>query len=184
MTVVGFLFSVMPMDRHASRYLVALVLVLPFMLLVVGNFVGTRWLALMLCPLVASYAVSGWLAYEPFVDGVRIVDAGWEHNEARLLRELSRRGIRFGIADYWAAYRLTFMFQEQVIVVPLHESQDRYAPYRRALSEGSRYAYIFDPLRSEESTATSQSQIAVGLEEQFKVGPFDVYIVRRAGGSS
>lgn len=184
MTVVGFLFSVMPMDRHASRYLVSLVLVLPFMLLIVGVFVRTRWLALMLCPLVASYAASGWLAYEPFVDGVRIVDAGWEHNEAQLLSELSRRGIRYGVADYWAAYRLTFMFQEQVIVVPLHESQDRYPAYRRAFSQVSRHAYIFDPRRSEESAATSRSQIAEGLEERFTVGPFEVYVVRRTGGST
>lgn len=183
-TIGGFLSSVMPMDHFSSRYLVSLVLVTPFLLGVSIHAVRTRLVLAMVAPMIVSFAVSGWLGYEPFVQGLRIVDAGLEANEAELLRELNRRGVKFAMADYWGAYRLTFMFKEQVVVVPLHDSQDRYAPYRREFSRAPRYAYIFDHRRSEESHDTVTSHVAQGLEDQFSVGPFDVYLVQQIGTSS
>lgn len=183
-TVAGFLLSVMPMDHFASRYLVSLVLVSPFLLAVLVHAVRSRWALALVVPMVMSFGISGWLGYEPFVQGLRIVDAGLEANEARLLGELKRRDVKFAMADYWAAYRLTFMFGEQVVVVPMHESQDRYAPYRREFSRAPRFAYIFDHRRSEESQQTVADHVAQGLEEQFSVGPFDVYVIRRDKPSS
>jgi hypothetical protein len=178
-TVAGFMVSVMPMDHYASRYLVSLVLVAPFLLAVTIHWIRSRWALLLVAPMAASFAVSGWLGYEPFVKGLRIENAALDVNEAQLLSELNRRGLRYAIADYWAAYRLTFMFKEHVIVVPVHESQDRYATYRREFSKAPRYAYIFDHRRSEESQQTVQHRVAQGQEELFVVGPFDVYVLRR-----
>jgi hypothetical protein len=178
-TVVGFLLSVMPMDHFASRYLVSLILVLPYLLATTAWLIRPVHLLALVAPLLASYAVSGWLGYEPFVRGFRIVDADWEFNETQLLSELSRRGISHAMADYWAAYRLTFLWKEGVEVVPVHGSQDRYAPYRQAFFKANRIAYIYDHRRSEESPQTVQSRVAQGCEEQFSVGGFDVYVLER-----
>ncbi len=180
-TLVGFLFSVMPMDHYSSRYLVSLVLVAPFLFAVTAHLVRKAVLLAIMLPMLASFAVSGWLGYEPFVKGIRIVDAGLEVNEARLLRELKRQHIAYAMADYWAAYRLTFMFKEEVIVVPVHESQDRYAPYRRAFLRADDIAQIYDHRRSDESLRAVRKRAANGLVEQFTIGGFDVYRVSRRG---
>ncbi len=178
-TIVGFLLSVMPMDHYASRYLVSLILVAPFLFAVLAHIVSARLLFALMVPMLASFAVSGWLGYEPFVKGIRIVDAGLDADESRLLSELKRRNIAYALADYWAAYRLSFMFKEQVVVVPLHESQDRYAAYRQDFGRARNYAYIYDHRRSEESQQTVESRVANGLEEKFSVGGFDVYRISR-----
>ena len=183
-TIAGFLLSVMPIDHYASRYLVSLVLLAPFLFGVIAHVIQPRVLLALMAPMIASFAVSGWLGYEPLTKGIRIVDGGLQANEAQLLRELNHRGVKYAMADYWTAYRLTFMFQEGVTVVPVHESQDRYAPYRRELFKASRYAYIFDHIRSEESQATVNSRVAEGQEDRFTIGPFDIYVLRRMGDSS
>lgn len=177
-TVAGFLLSVMPMDHFASRYLVSLTLVLPFLLAVLAFTVRKALLGVLMLPLIASYAVSGWLGYGPVVKGLRIIDAGLEFHEAQLLGELDRRGIGFAMADYWAAYRLTYMFKERVVVVPVHQSQDRYPPYRRGFLQARRFAYIYDHRRSEESPQTVALRVSQGQEDRFTVGGFDVYILR------
>jgi hypothetical protein len=182
-TLGGFLFSVMPIDLYASRYLTSLILVAPLLLAVVADAVRPLRLLAIVAPMIASFAVSGWLGYEPFVQGLRILDAGLERDEAVLLRELERRKIAYATADYWASYRLTFMFQERVTVVPIHEEQDRYAPYRRAFFQTSRYAYIFDHRRSEESRETVEKRVNSGREERFSVGGFDVYLLSKPAGA-
>jgi hypothetical protein len=182
-SLAGFLLSVMPMDHFASRYLVSLVLVAPFLFAVVARRVRPWVLGAIMAPMLVSFAVCGWLGYEPLVDGLRVVDARLEHDEEQLLRELQKRGIKVAMADYWAAYRLTFLFKEAVIVIPMHESQDRYSPYRRRFSAAARFAYIYDHKRSEESQQTVDTHVADGLEEKFSVGNFDAYVVRRDNSS-
>jgi len=182
-SLAGFLMSVMPMDHFASRYLVSLVLVAPFIFAVVACRVKPWVLGVMMAPMLVSFAACGWLGYEPLVDGLRVVDARLEHDEAQLLRELQKRGIKVAMADYWAAYRLTFLFKEAVVVIPMHESQDRYFPYRRRFVAAARFAYIYDHKRSEESQQTVDEHVADGLEEKFSVGDFDAYVVRRDSNS-
>ena len=65
----------------------------------------------------------------------------------------------------------------------MHESQDRYSPYRRRFSAAARFAYIYDHKRSEESQQTVDTHVADGLEEKFSVGNFDAYVVRRDNSS-
>jgi hypothetical protein len=178
-TIAGFLLSVMPMDRLAARYLVALVLVSPFALAVPAWWLKRHQFLAAMLPIVVASTVSGWIGFEPLVRGLRIVDARWERDEARLLKELERRGIRHAIADYWAAYRLTFMFQERVIVVPTHASQDRYPAYREAFLGAPRYAYLYDRSRSGESRETVQARTRHGLRERFEVGSFEAFVMER-----
>jgi hypothetical protein len=128
-------------------------------------------------PVVVSFFVNGWLGYEPCVKGHRIVDTQSTRSEAWLKDELARRSIRHAVADYWAAYRLTFLFGESTLVVPIHEKQDRYSPYRKAVKRATRFAYIYDRKRSLESLQTVMSRVDRGLAEHFEVGDFDVYIL-------
>jgi hypothetical protein len=179
-TVAGFLLSVMPMDHYSSRYLVAIVLVTPFVFAPVAALVRPAVLVCWIAPMVASFAVCGWLGYEPCVQGVRILDTHSSETEAHLARELARRHIEYAQADYWAAYRLTFMFKEAVKVVPIHAQQDRYAPYRNGFSRAGVYAYIYDHRRSEESPNTIASRIGCEPSERFSIGDFDVYVVQRS----
>ena len=179
-TSAGFLLSVMPMDHYSSRYLVAMVLVVPFTVAPLAALAKKTLMLGILLPMVLSFATCGWLGYEPCVKGLRIVDANWSQSETRLQQELNRRGVKYAEADYWAAYRLTFMFQEGVTVVPIHSKQDRYAPYRQAFDRAPSYAYIFDRHRSEESQETVAKHVGQGLVEHFSVGDFDVYLVNRA----
>lgn len=178
-TIAGFLLSVMPMDKYSSRYLVAIVLVVPFVFAPAVYRARPLAGACLLAPLVASFAVSGWLGYEPCVRGLRIVDAHWSQDELALKRELLLRQVRYAEADYWAAYRLTFMFQEAVKVVPIHPEQDRYSPYRDGFATAVKYAYIYDHRRSDESAETLRAHASADPLERFSVGNFDVYLQRR-----
>ena len=54
-----------------------------------------------------------------------------EPSARELLACLEGHGIDAASADYWIAYRLTYLSAERVIVVPFDREQDRYAPYRR-----------------------------------------------------
>lgn len=41
---------------------------------------------------------------------------------------LTRNGIRGGYAEYWTAYKLTFVAQEEIVIAPI-DGIDRYPPY-------------------------------------------------------
>ena len=54
---------------------------------------------------------------------------------------LERQGLRAARADYWIAYRLTFLAQERMIIAP-DLSQDRYIPYQRMVDSAPRRVRI------------------------------------------
>jgi hypothetical protein len=150
-TLLGFSLSVMVMDRLSARYLVAIVLMAPFALMPAMTALGPRRFAALLAPYLLSITVAGWLGYGGEVHGFSIVRADGRASDELALRDLLRaRGISAGIADYWVAYRLTFLFDEHAIIIPRHPQLDRYAPYRARVAAQSRVAYIFDPWRSKE----------------------------------
>jgi hypothetical protein len=100
---------------------------------------------------------------------------------------LASRGVRYAMADYWVAYRLTFLFRERVIVVPTHEAEDRYRPYREAFAASPRVAYVFDPWRSRErdpdaelaALLPSRARDPVRDVERVEVGRFTVLVLTR-----
>ena len=53
---------------------------------------------------------------------------------------LEARGIRAATADYWLAYRLSFLADERVIVNP--DVSPRYQPYTEAVAAAPRRAWI------------------------------------------
>jgi len=93
---------------------------------------------------------------------------------------LMNRGIRYGTAHYWLAYRLTFIFQEQPIIVPL-DSEDRYPRYRAEFDAAPVVAYIFHPSQPwlrpyvyEERF--NKEQVTY---EKFRMFDFTIFIVTR-----
>jgi len=165
---------------------VAIVLMAPFALAPALLMLGSRRFALLIAPFLVSAAVAGWLNYGSDVAGVRIVrHSVRESDETVLAEQLRKRGLRGGLADYWVAYRLTFLFEERVIIVPWHEKLDRYPPYRTAVASQARVAYIYDPWRSQEELRSREAAIAAGETdfapkfESFQAGRYTVLVLQR-----
>jgi hypothetical protein len=180
-TLGGFLVSPMVMDHFSSRYLVAILLLAPFALAPVASLLGPRRFALALAPYVISAAVSGWVSYAPFGLSPHPSLAV----DARLGEMLRERGIHAAVADYWASYRLAFLFREDPLVVPKNEGEDRHRPSRDAFDAAPRVAYIHDEYRSRESLADEEKLIRSGGTpfepgfERFTLDQFTVLILTR-----
>jgi hypothetical protein len=185
-TLGAFALSVMVMDRFSARYLVAIVLMAPFALAPALLLLGPPRFALLLAPYLLSTMVAGWLGYGEDVDGIRVVRHDPSaSDEVRLKDELDKQGLSFALADYWVAYRLTFLYEERVLVVPWHEQLDRYPPYRTAVAAQNRVAYIYDPWRSQEDISNREAEIRAGHTEfnpavtPLRVGRYTVLILER-----
>ncbi len=192
LTVAAFLASVMVMDLFSARYLVAIVLFSPFAVAPVALRVGWGRLFVLLAPFLAASGVCGWVGYGDEVRGAAIVSlpGGGARDEIDLGKQLEARGIHAAIADYWVSYRLTFLYGETVVVVPIHAREDRYAPYRRAYDQATRTAYVFDPGRSREDLATMQKEAFEGTEpwgkpvERLHVGGLTAVVFEKGGVGS
>jgi hypothetical protein len=160
-TVAGFLSSVMVMDHFSTRYLAAIVLASPFALAPLVALLHARRAAMLLAPYLASAGLSGWLGLSPWTEGARMVATpdGTAKDERALGRELEARGVRAAMADYWVSYRLTFLFEERIVVIPKNAVEDRYAPYVRAFERAPIVAYVFDPDRSREDYTSIPEQL-------------------------
>jgi hypothetical protein len=162
LNLAAFLVSPMVMDLFSARYLAAMVLMAPFALAPAAARVNREILAGLLAPYLVSAMASGWLGFGREVKGlfpVRLASGG-ASDEERLQVLLRERGVEHAIADYWVAYRLTFLYREAIEVVPLHPEEDRYAPYRRAFDSAKRVAYVFDARRSREQLESMREELA------------------------
>jgi hypothetical protein len=175
-TIGGFLASPMVMDLFSARYLAAITVLSPFALaplaLVFPGF-PARWFAIGIIPSAAAAAIVGWVGYGPFLR----VAPDDPSDEARLEAALAARGVHVARADYWAAYRLTFLTQERLIVVPTNAAEDRYPPYRARFERESVVAYVFDPERSREREPEAET---LGLET-IRAGRFTAKLIKQAG---
>lgn len=186
-TFAAFLCSVMVMDHFSMRYLACAFLMAPLALAPVAWVLRERLrvLALLggLAPYLVSAAVCGWVAFYPYFRGpLPVRDAlGQGTPDYALQRYLEAQNIEYAMADYWASYRLTFLYREAVVVVPKNAGEDRYKPYRDRFAAAKRVAYIYDPVRSRESEEDRATSVAAlgHLVSQTRVGPFTVYISER-----
>jgi hypothetical protein len=146
-SVAGFLLSTMPADLLSARYLAPIVWLAPFTLAPAAHALGTRAFALAIAPFVVAVGIGGWYAFSPYVQhGLPVRDPrGVAQDEAALARDLRAQGVHHAKAQYWLAYRLTFLFDEDPVVVPLNPADDRYAPYRQAVDAAPVVAYVFHP---------------------------------------
>ncbi|WP_394829745.1 hypothetical protein [Pendulispora albinea] len=185
LTVGGFLLSPMVMDHFSARYLVAMMLLLPFALAPAAYALTTRRFAWCVAPYLVSAAVGGWVAYAPATEGFAVRTNLSRDDEAMGAR-LRGLGVHVAMADYWVAYRETFVFREDPIVVPSHLAQDRYRPYREVFARGGEYAYLVDRWRSEESEVTIRERLELaGVRfERIEEGDLVAFVVRAPPGKT
>lgn len=58
---------------------------------------------------------------------------------------LRERGVEEAAAQYWLSYRLSFLWHEQPVVVPLNPREDRYSPHRARFYAARTVAFVFHP---------------------------------------
>lgn len=182
-SLAGFLLSSTAEDIMGARLLAPVILTLPFTLAPLAFLAGSaRRLALGLSPYLLTTLVGGWLSYGLMVDGPfpRRTPRGAMSEEAAVGQFLRARGIRYAAADYWIAYRLTFILQENPIVVP-EASEDRYPRWRREFDAAPRVAYLVHPSSSWLTSETIEAQLrAQRLRfEKFTVQGYTVLLVER-----
>lgn len=185
-TLSAFLGSLMVMDHFSMRYLAVLTLTMPFAALPLAkrfeSRASMRGFALLFMPWVVASAIGGWVGYGPFVHGLAPVNGmPTLKDDIALIEAMKGQGVRFALADYWASYRLTFLSKEELVVVPLHEGQDRYRPYRDQLERAAKVAYVFDPERSFENRdeALANFRKRYRSVEQLSIGALTVLVMER-----
>ena len=64
-------------------------------------------------------------------------------SEKNLLKFLEDEKLYFGYANYWVAYRLTFLTHERFVISPRHGQPLRYKPYDQLVKKSKNPFYIF-----------------------------------------
>lgn len=181
--VGGFLFSSAPFDMWSTRYLAPVLWLSPFALTPLLARLGPGRAALLIGPWAASALLSGWVSYGPFVDGPAIVrtERGVADVELELGRVLRERGVHHGRAQYWQAYRLSLLWREDPLVVPLEAELDRTPEARQAVDAAPQVAAIFHPSEPRATATDFEAQlVASGARyERLEVGDFVVLITTR-----
>jgi len=181
-SVAAFLVSGLSQDLWSSRYLVAALWAAPLALAPAAHLLGAGRLLLGLIPWLASATIAACVALEiPASLRPGPLD-GLSPDEVALRDFLRNRGVRAGTAQYWVSYRLTYLFGERPIIVPINQEEDRYPPYRDLFRSAGRLAYVFHP---------SQSSVRIGpvrqmlegsgkhIVEEARFGPYTALVVER-----
>lgn len=186
-SLAGFLVSTMPVDQYSARYLAPIIWTSPFALVPIASALRTKRFAVVLAPYILAAAVGGWLSFGPYVQGLfPVVTARGEAKEEALVGDTLRRcGIHYAASDFWLAYRLTFLWHEQPIVVPLNAWQDRYPPYRQAWAAAPVMALIFHPSEPQAQAITYEAQLRRSKTrfQRIEVADFTLLVVDQRGGS-
>ena len=182
-SIGGFLVSTMPSDLLSARYLAPIVWLAPFTLAPAAYVLGVRWFAALIAPVVVAVGIGGWYSFSPYVvDGAPVRDPrGVAREEVVLADALRAEGVRYAGAQYWLAYRLTFLFDEDPVVVPLADADDRYQPYRDGFDTAPVVAYLFHPSEPRAQWQTTAAELdAQGVSyRRTEIASFTVLIVRR-----
>ncbi len=182
-SVGGFLVSTMPADLLSARYLAPIVWLAPFTLAPAAHAIGVRAFGVAVAPFVVAVGLGGWIAFTPYVQGPLPVrdPRGVAVEEAALATALRGEGVRYAAAQYWLAYRLTFLFDEDPVVVPLDGGEDRYRPYRDGFDAAPVVAYVFHPSEPRATPGPVEEQLrnAGTPYRRVEVSGFTVLIARR-----
>lgn len=170
----GFLASPRPGDMWAARYLAPLVWLAPFALLPWAQVLKPRGLTVLLAPYLVIAGIGGWVAFGTWTEGV--TPRGSAAEELKLGEELRARGIEVAHAQYWLAYRLTFLWQESPVVLSLDE--DRRPEYRTETANAKKVAYVFHPSEPR-ATADQILPTLTQLVERLELEGFTVLVVTK-----
>ena len=182
-SIGGFLLSTMPADILSARYLAPIIWLAPFTLAPAVYALGVRAFGVAVAPFVLAVGLGGWLAFSPYVQGGAPVrdPRGVAVDEAALATALRAEGVRYAAAQYWLAYRLTFLFDEDPVVVPLDPKEDRYRPYRDGFDAAPLVAYVFHPSEPRATPEPMEEQLRnEGVPyRRLEIDGFTVLIARR-----
>ena len=115
-------------------------------------------------------------------NGIPVRDPrGVAQDEVVLADALRARGIHYAAAQYWLAYRLTFLFEEDPVVVPLAVADDRYRPYRDGFAAAPVVAYVFHPSepRAQPEAVEAQLDAERATYRREEIAGFTVLVVQR-----
>lgn len=147
-TALVFVVSMMPVDMWAVRYLGPVFWMAPFALAPLAASLRLRRLAVAIAPYLIVAAVGGWLSYGFYVHGPlprNYAGPRFEREEQQVCDFLRSRGIRYAGSDYWFAYRFSFVFQENPVILPIDPAANRYAPYLDEFLAEKLKAWVFHP---------------------------------------
>jgi hypothetical protein len=157
MTLLGFLvtpFGADPSGRYFLPLIVPMALFAAELLVAIRERYGRAWAALPLAAILIfhlSAAVRAVSAEPGFTTQFDVATRIDHEQDAALVRFLLAEGETRGYTNYWVAYPLAFLSQEQLLFVPelayhpdlRHTARDnRYPPYAEAVASASRVAYI------------------------------------------
>ena len=184
---VGFVLASSAVDLQSQRYLVAMSLALPFVFLPLASLLDGKRLAVAVFPVVATFAVAGWRAYGSRVDGlsIRPYAAGLEADQSHVARYMEEHGVKYGFANYWEAYTMTFDAHEDVIIVPREPWLDRTPVARSRAIASDRRAYIVNRAFGWDATALTDFWLRpLGVAaERADFGRYTVLILNRTTAS-
>lgn len=182
--VGAFLLSSAPFDMWSVRYLAPLLWFAPFALTPLLVRFGPARGGLLIAPWALSALVSGWASYGPFVEGPAVVRTaeGIAAAELELGRVLRERGVHHAQAQYWQAYRLSLLWREDPLVVPLEADLDRRAESRQLVEAAAQVAHVFHPSEPRATAADFEAAlVAKGARyERFEIADFTVLLTTRA----
>lgn len=178
--VGAFLLSSAPFDMWSTRYLAPLLWFAPFALTPLLVRFGAARGALVVGPWALSALVSGWVSYGPFVDGPAIVrtERGIAAAELELGRVLRERGVHHAQAQYWQSYRLSLLWREDPLVVPLEPDLDRHPESRKLVDAAKQVAHVFHPSEPRATAVDFEARlVSEGTRyEKFEVADFTVIL--------
>jgi len=180
--IIAFLASNAPADLWSVRYLGPLMWMLPFAMAPLAAMIKPRVMAALLSPYLLMALVGGWLSFGHYVRGPlpTLDPRSLAREEHQVIDELLKRGVTAASAEYWQAYRFTFLSAERLPTVPF-TGEDRYTPYRATFNAAKKVALIFDasnprydPARYEVDLRKQPVQI-----EKLSIAGFTVLVVDR-----
>lgn len=177
---VGFMGSTMASNSASVRYLTPFICAIPFCLVPLAYRLPTKKLALWMTPYLVGITIGGWLQYGAFVDGIRPVrdPGGWVAN-ARALGDWARQqGVKYGESEYWVAYQLTFLYQENPVIVP-YDVMDRYPTYTEAGKKQAKGIRVFSPQDSAQAVEDFRRQNAGRITASWAQGGFSGFVYDR-----
>lgn len=178
-SLAAFFTSPMVWDVWASRYLASVLWVAPFTLAPLYYRLSAGRIGLFSAPYFACTLLALWVCTGEMVQGATAVGRGVR--ELELATFLRAKGITHAKAPFWSAYRMTYLFRENPIVVPHDPKADRYPPYRAAVEAAPHSALIFDAQDSESAIlAAVEEAKAVGFRpEPFQVAGYRGFLLRK-----
>jgi len=181
--VAAFLVTGAPKDIWSTRYLAPLMWFAPLAIAPALSTLRPRTALALVGAWAIGACTCGWVAYGTYVDGpsIRLDARGAAVAEHEVLARLRQRGVREGYAQYWIAYRLSLLFEEDPLIVPLDPKDDRRASLRAQVERAKRVAMIFHPSEPRATAAQYREKLTASgaLEEEFQVEDFTVLIVKQ-----